>query len=65
MKNEIKKFLEGKEEATLKEIYGAFSEKSKDGIRGTINLMVKKNELTRVRKGIYSLQKEKEENKEN
>jgi len=57
MKKEIKEFLEGKEGTTLKEIYNAFSDKSKPGIRSYLNTMTKDGELKRVAKGVYSLPK--------
>jgi len=53
MKEKIKGFLKGKEQATLKEIYGIGG--NKDSIRSYVNLMTKNGELTRISKGTYKL----------
>ena len=55
MLNEIKKYIEEKGNATLKEIYTAFPNKNRDSIRAIINISTKKGMLLRIEKGKYAL----------
>lgn len=57
MKEKIKEVLGKQESMKLDEIYKSLDSCNKDSVRGTINLMVKKNEIERVGRGSYSLKK--------
>ena len=60
MKKEILEFLKEKPEMSLEELYNKSGVDVKDKlatakIRGSLNAMVKKNDIKRVKKGTYSL----------
>ena len=55
MKDKIKDLISANGSIKLDQIYQFMADKSKPSVRGTINLMVKKGELKRVSKGVYTL----------